>query len=107
MKARKMLANGYNGFLASIVDKKKEDKLKLEDVPVVRDFSDVFPEDLPGLPPDREIEFEIELAPGTGPISKAPYRMAPAELKELHEQLQELLNKGFIRPSHSPWRAPV
>ena len=107
MKARKMLAKGCKGFLASIMDKKKEDKLKLEDVPIVRDFGDVFPEDLPGLPPDREIEFEIELAPGTGPISKAPYRMAPAELKELHEQLQELLNKGFIRPSHSPWGAPV
>ena len=102
-----MLANGCTGFLANIVDKKKEDKLVIEDVPVVRDFKVVFPEDLPGLPPDREIEFEIDLVPGTAPISKAPYRMAPAELKELHTQLQELLDKGFIRPSYSPWGAPV
>ena len=68
---------------------------------------DIFPEELPGLPPVREISFEIELLPGTGPISKAPYRMAPAELKELQIQLQELLDKGFIRPSHSPWGALV
>ena len=71
------------------------------------EFPEVFPEDLPGLPPDREIEFSIDLLLGSGPISKAPYRMAPAELKELKEQLQELLDKGFIRPSVSPWGAPV
>ena len=76
---------------------------KLEDIPIVKEFPDVFPEELPGLPPDREIEFSIELLPGTGPISKAPYRMAPAELKELKLQLQDLLDKGFIRPSVSPW----
>ena len=68
---------------------------------------DVFPEELPGLPPDRAISFGIELLPGTAPVSKAPYRMAPAELKELQTQLQELLERGFIRPSHSPWGAPV
>ena len=68
---------------------------------------EVFPEELPGLPAEREILFEIELLPGTAPVSKAPYRMAPAELKELQTQLQELLDKGFIRPSHSPWGAPV
>jgi hypothetical protein len=73
----------------------------------VRDFVDVFLEELPGLPPDREIEFTIDLLPGTGPISKAPYRMAPLELKELKEQLQELLDRGFIHPSVSPWGAPV
>ena len=76
-------------------------------VPVVREFLDVFPDELPGLPPAREIEFEIELMPGTRPISIPPYRMAPAELKELKEQLQELVDKGFIRPSTSPWGAPV
>ena len=76
-------------------------------MPVVNEFTSVFPEDLPGLPPDREVTFEIEVLPGTAPISKAPYRMAPAELKELQIQLQELLDKGFIRPSHSPWGAPV
>jgi len=74
---------------------------------VVQEFLDVFPKDLPGLPPDREIEFYNELAPGTAPISKAPYRMALAELKELKIQLYELLDKGFIRPSISPWGAPI
>ena len=89
-----------------MVDTRKE-VLKLDDIPVVREFPDVFPEDLPGIPIDREIEFSIDLLPGTSPISKAPYRMAPTELKELKEQLQELLDKGFIRPSASPWGAPV
>ncbi|KAA0045421.1 pol protein [Cucumis melo var. makuwa] len=74
---------------------------------VVKDYSDVFPEELPGLRPHREIEFSIEMEPGTVPIFRAPYRMAPAELKELKVQLQELLDKGFIRPSVSPWGAPV
>ena len=82
-------------------------EMQLAKVPVVNEFFDVFPEDLPGLPPDREIEFEIELAPGTEPISIASYRMAPAELKELRVQMEELLSKGFIRPSISPWGAPV
>ncbi|RVW29531.1 Transposon Ty3-G Gag-Pol polyprotein [Vitis vinifera] len=72
-----------------------------------KEYPDVFPEDLPGLPPEREVEFTIDLVPGTGPMSKAPYRMAPVELKELKVQLQELLDKGFIRPSVSPWGAPV
>ena len=89
-----------------MVDTRKE-TLKLNDIPVVREFSDVFPKDLPGIPIDREIEFSIDLLPGTSPISKAPYRMALTELKELKEQLQELLEKGFIRPSASPWGAPV
>ncbi|KAL0551906.1 hypothetical protein IC582_010998 [Cucumis melo] len=74
---------------------------------VVRDYPDVFPEELPGLPPHTEVEFAIELELGTVPISRAPNRMAPAELKELKVQLQELLNKGFIRPSVSPWGTPV
>ena len=74
---------------------------------MVNEFVSVFPEDLPGLPPDREVTFEIEVLPGTAPISKAPYRMAPVELRELQVQLQELLDKGFIRPSYSPWGAPV
>nr|GEZ42269.1 reverse transcriptase [Tanacetum cinerariifolium] len=74
---------------------------------IVRDFSDVFLEELSGIPPEREVEFGIELVSGTQPISKAPYRMAPIELKELKEQLQELLDLGFIRLSISPWGAPV
>ena len=79
----------------------------LEDVPVVRDFPDVFPDYLPGLPPEQEIDFPIDLVPGTVPISLPPYRMAPAELKELKTQLQELVDRGFIRPSISPWGASV
>jgi len=74
---------------------------------VVNEFSDVFSEDLPGLPPKREVEFGIDVIPGTQPISIPPYRMAPAELRELKEQLKDLLEKGFIRPSMSPWGAPV
>ena len=81
--------------------------MKLEDIFVVREFLDVFLEDLSGLPPDREIEFSIDLLPGSSPISKAPYRMALVELRELKAQLQELLDKGFIRPSVSPCGAPV
>ena len=80
---------------------------RLKDIPVVREFLDVFPEDLPGIPPDREIDFRIELAPRTEPISKAPYRMAPLELKALKVQMEELMSKGFVRPSTSPWGAPV
>jgi hypothetical protein len=72
-------------------------------IPVVCEYADVFPDELPGMPPDRDIEFTIELQPGTTPISKRPYRMPPAELAELKKQLPELLDKGFIRPSTSPW----
>ena len=79
----------------------------MENIPVVREFPDVFPEEIPGLPPVREVEFTIELMPGTAPISIALYRMALAELGELKIQLQELLEKGFVRPSVSPWGAPV
>ena len=85
----------------------QQGELKLEDIPIVREFPDVFPKDLSGLPPGREIEFSIDLLPSSNPISKALYRMAPAELRELKAQLQELLDKGFIRPSVSPWGAPM
>lgn len=73
----------------------------------MREFPDVFPDTLPGLPPDKEIEFTIDLELGAAPVSKAPYRMAPKELEELKIQLQELLGLGFIRPSVSPWGVPV
>ena len=73
---------------------------------IVRDYGEVFA-DVTGLPPDRELEFEITLMPGAQPISKSPYQMAPTELKELKSQLDELLEKGFIRRSVSPWGAPV
>ncbi|GJV43388.1 putative reverse transcriptase domain-containing protein [Tanacetum coccineum] len=74
---------------------------------VVQDFPEVFPEDLPGLPPTRQVEFQIDLVPGVAPVARAPYRLAPSEMKELSEQLKELSDKGFIRPSSSPWGAPV
>ncbi|GJZ42282.1 putative reverse transcriptase domain-containing protein [Tanacetum coccineum] len=80
---------------------------KLKDVPIVRDFPGVFLEDLPGLPPARPVEFQIDLILGAAPIARAPYRLAPFEMKEFSEQLEELSDKGFIRPSSSPWGAPV
>ena len=79
----------------------------LDEIPVVREFPDVFPDDIAGLPLEREVEFTIDLIPGTEPISIPPYRMAPTELRELKAQLEELLSKGFIRLSISPWGAPV
>ena len=82
-------------------------EVDLSQIFILREFSDVFPDDLPGLPPKREIDFHIDLVPGSSPISKAPYRMAPLELAELKTQLEELQDKGFIRPSVSPWGAPV
>ena len=80
---------------------------ELEDIPVVCEYPDVFPEELPGMPLDREVEFVIELKPGTAPISRQPYRLPPNELKELKKQLKILLDKGFIRPSSSPWGCPA
>ena len=80
---------------------------ELADVPVVCDFPDVFPEELPGMPPDRDIQFSIDLKPGTAPISIRPYRMDVKDLAELKKQIDELLGKGYIRPSSSPWGAPV
>jgi hypothetical protein len=77
------------------------------DIRIVSEFLDVFPEELSGMPPDHEIEFVIELVPGTAPIFKRPYRMAANQLAEIKEQLQELLDKGYIRPSASPWGAPI
>ncbi|TYK27130.1 pol protein [Cucumis melo var. makuwa] len=106
MRSNKLLSQGTWNILASVVDTREVD-VSLSSEPVVRDYPDVFSEELPGLPPHIEIEFAIELESGTVPISRAPYRMAPAELKELKVQLQELLDKGFIRPSVSPWGAPI
>jgi hypothetical protein len=88
----------YNNSCAYAVE-----GIKLKDIPIVCEYPDVFPDDLPGMPPDRDIEFIIELQPGTAPISKRPYRMPPNELAELKIQLQDLLDKGYIRPSASPW----
>nr|GFC10238.1 reverse transcriptase domain-containing protein [Tanacetum cinerariifolium] len=82
-------------------------KKRLENVPIVRDFPEVFPEDLPGLPPTRQVVFQIDLIPDAAPVARAPYRLAPPEIKELSEQLKELSDKGFIRPSSLPWGALV
>ncbi|XP_057768171.1 uncharacterized protein LOC130988364 [Salvia miltiorrhiza] len=106
LQATKMMKKGYPAYLVYLHGELGTEK-SIEDVEIVRDFSDVFPEILPGPPPDRPIEFTIDLEPGAAPISKAPYRMAPKELEELKIQLQELLELGFIRPSVSPWGAPV
>ncbi|GJZ38886.1 putative reverse transcriptase domain-containing protein [Tanacetum coccineum] len=93
------------GCMKEAEDKSKEKRL--EDVPTVRDFPKVFLEDLPGLPPARQVEFQIDLIPGAAPVARSPYRLAPSEMQELPTQLQELSDKGFIRPSSSPWGAPV
>ncbi|GJT60205.1 putative reverse transcriptase domain-containing protein [Tanacetum coccineum] len=85
----------------------KANEPTLSDIPIIRDFKDVFPDDLSGLPPQQQVEFHIDLILGATPIAKSPYRLAPSEMQELSEQLQELQDKGFIRPSHSPWGAPV
>ncbi|PWA91039.1 reverse transcriptase domain-containing protein [Artemisia annua] len=108
-KMQKYIEKGCYLFLAHVSEKKEKSpkEKRLEDVPIVRDFPEVFPEDLPGLPPARQIEFRIDLVPGAAPVARAPYRLAPTEMQELSEQLAELSGKGFIRPSSSPWGAPV
>ena len=106
MKARRFMRKGCEAFLALILDSKRE-QVNLENIPLIREFHDVFPEELPGVPPKREVDLSIEVVQGTNPISRTLYRMAPIELKELKTQLQELLDKGFIRPSVSPWGASV
>ena len=101
MQALRLLRKGCEAFLALVLDSKRG-QVDVEKIPVVKEFPDVFPEELPGIPPEREVDMSIEVVQGTIPISKAPYCMAPIELKELKTQLQELLDKGFIRPSVSP-----
>ncbi|GJX45897.1 putative reverse transcriptase domain-containing protein [Tanacetum coccineum] len=104
-KTHKYLSKGHRVFLAHVTTKETRDKSgekQLEDVPIVQDFPKVFPEDFLGLSPTRQVEFQIDLMPGVAPVARAPYRLAPSEMKELSEQLQELSDKGFIRPSSSP-----
>ena len=102
MQARRLLRNCCEAFLSLVLDSKRG-QVDVEMIPVVKEFPDVFPEELPRIPPEREVDMSIE----TTPISRAPYHMDPTELKELKTQLQELLDKGFIRPSVSPWGVPV
>nr|GEX38576.1 putative reverse transcriptase domain-containing protein [Tanacetum cinerariifolium] len=101
-KTQQYLQRGCHDFLAHITEKKTKDKSeenRLEDVPTVRDFLEVFPKDLPGLPPTRQVEFQFDLVLGAIPVARASYRLAPSEMKELSDQLQELSDKGFIRPT--------
>ncbi|GJS10090.1 putative reverse transcriptase domain-containing protein [Tanacetum coccineum] len=110
VKAQKYMDKGCQLFLTQVTMKENKDKSKekrLEDVSPVREFPEVFPEDLPGLPPIRQVEFQIDLVPGVAPVARAPYRLASSEMEELSTQLQELSDKGFIRASSSPWGAPV
>ncbi|GJY90506.1 reverse transcriptase domain-containing protein [Tanacetum coccineum] len=93
--------------VAKVLMNAKVDEPKVGDISVVQDFVDVFPEDLSGLPPQRQVEFRIDLIPEATPVAKSPYGLAPSKMQELSGQLQEMQDKGFIRPSHSPWGAPV
>ena len=106
MAAQRMMRKGCQGYLAYVVETRKEGTI-LDEIPVVTEFPDVFLDDIVGLPPDREVEFTIDLIPRPEPISIPPYRMAPAELRELKAELEELLSKRFIQSSISPWGAPV
>ncbi|GJZ66676.1 putative reverse transcriptase domain-containing protein [Tanacetum coccineum] len=106
IKARKYVEQGCHLFLAHVTKKKLKEK-QMEDVPVIHDFPEMFPEELLGLPPPRQIEFQIDLVLGAAPVACALYRLAPFKMKELSVQLQELLEKGFIHSSSSPWGAPV
>eukprot|EP00253_Pinus_taeda_P015904 PITA_15904 len=104
----KCIRKGYQVYAIQVGFANSKDKTaSLNNIPVIQEFSDVFPEEIPGLPPRRDIDFTIELVPGSTPVSRAPYRMSIPELTELKMQLQELLEKNYIRPSVSPWGAPV
>ncbi|GJX32401.1 putative reverse transcriptase domain-containing protein [Tanacetum coccineum] len=109
-KTQKYIEKGCQVYQEQVMSKKNEDnseEKRLEDVSIVREFPEVFQEELPGLPPAQQVEFQIDLVPGAAPVARALYQLAPAELQELSTQLQELSDRGFIRPSSSPWGAPV
>ncbi|GJS42756.1 putative reverse transcriptase domain-containing protein [Tanacetum coccineum] len=108
--AKKYMEKGFPIFLAHVTTKEIEDKSekkRLEDVPIVQKFLEGILKDLWVFLPTRQVEFQIDLVPGAAPVARTPYRLAPSEMKELSEQLKELSDKGFIRPSSSPWGAPV
>ena len=107
---RTYVRKGCKAYAVTIIDeegKTKTDKLKIENIPVLKEFTDVFLEEIPRLPPKRELDFTIDLVPGVVPSSKAPYRMNILELNELKSQLKEIIDKNYIRPSVSPWGTPV
>ncbi|GJU32143.1 putative reverse transcriptase domain-containing protein [Tanacetum coccineum] len=106
IKTERYISRGCQVFMIQVMEKKSDDK-GLEDLPVVKEFPNVFLEDLPGLLPIRQVEFQIDLIPGAAPVARTPYRLAPSKMQELSNQLQELTDRGFIRPSTSPWGAPI
>ncbi|KAL0420226.1 UNVERIFIED_CONTAM: Retrovirus-related Pol polyprotein from transposon [Sesamum latifolium] len=106
IEARRLMLEGCESYLAHVIDAEKVNPT-LKEIPIVRDFPEVFPDDLLGLPPQRKVDFTIKTLSGVAPIFIAPYRMGPMELQEHKKQIEELLKKGFIRPSTSPWGAPV
>ncbi|GKB14229.1 hypothetical protein Tco_0848152, partial [Tanacetum coccineum] len=109
-KTQEYMLKGCQVFLANVNTKETKDKSeqkRLEDESIVQDFPNVFPEDLSGLPLTRQVEFQINLIPGAAPVARAPYRLEPSKMKELSEKIKELSDKGFIRPSSLPCRAPI
>ena len=102
MQLKKLCRKGCQLYAAHILEETRDETTRLEDYQVLQEFGDVFPDEIPGLPPKRDIDFTIELVPGAAPVSKAPYRMSTPEMLELKMQLQELLEKKYIRPSVSP-----
>ena len=104
MQAQKCLRKEYHAFLAHIAETCREVK-EIQNIPNVRDFPDTFPRELPKLPPQREFEFRIDLVTRATLVAKSPYRLAPTEMQELPSELNELLRRGFFRPSFSPWGA--
>nr|GEW19723.1 putative reverse transcriptase domain-containing protein [Tanacetum cinerariifolium] len=106
IKTERYISRGCQILIAQVIEKKSDEK-RLEDIPVVREFLEVFPENLPGLPLIHQVEFQINLYPRAAPVARAPCRLAPSEMQELSNQLQELANRGFIRPSTSPWGASI
>ena len=107
MQLKKLCRKGFQLYAAHILEATGDETPRLEDYQVLQEFNDVFPDEIPGLPPMREIDFTIELVPGAAPMSKTPYRMSTPEMLELKMQLQELLEKKYIRPSVFSWGAPV
>ncbi|GJR02259.1 putative reverse transcriptase domain-containing protein [Tanacetum coccineum] len=102
-----IIGDDYDGGITSKNTEDQSKEKRLEDVPIVREFPEVFPKDLPGLSPAQQVEFQIDLVPSVVPVARVPYLLAPAELQELSTQLQEISGRGFVRPSSSPWGAPV
>jgi len=106
-EALKVLKEGAKCFMVVAQPEKRSATELIQSIHVANEYADVFPDEVPGLPPSRDVDFTIDLIPGAGPVSMAPYRMAPVELAELKKQIVDLLEKKFIRPSAAPWGALV